>query len=142
MLILGLLILLVAALFILYVVMGADGSTTLEAFNVSTTMPAFTLFLSGMVSLLALGLGLWLILAGTRRSSRKRKERRTLERDAREARAHREAGNARPVADSPRDGMPRYEDHQEPRPARSGEPVDDRSRDGLRPGEEPYPPAR
>ena len=45
MLILGLLILVLAVLFILYVVTGADGSTTLEALSVKTTMPVIQLAL-------------------------------------------------------------------------------------------------
>lgn len=144
MLLIGLLILLVAVLFILYVVTGADGSTTLEAFNVSTTMPALTLFLSGMVSLLAIGLGLWLMTAGARRNARRRKEHKVLERDAREARTLREKGttrredvDGRTVRDdlrergaddlrehrAPETEVP-YGEYQEEHPLRSGERLD------------------
>ncbi|MFC0359096.1 MULTISPECIES: hypothetical protein [Kytococcus] len=123
MLLIGLLILLVAVLFILYVVTGADGSTTLEAFNVSTTMPALTLFLSGMVSLLAIGLGLWLMTAGARRNARHRKEHKVLERDAREARTLREHGTTRRDHRAPETEVP-YGEYQEERPLRSGERLD------------------
>ncbi|WP_374928478.1 hypothetical protein [Kytococcus sedentarius] len=194
MLILGLLILVLAVLFILYVVTGADGSTTLEALSVKTTMPVSTLFFSGMAALAALGLGLWLIGLGLRAGAKRRKREKELEREAREARGHREPvdGAARPgerdrtaptphderdrgpvatdpvagderVAGDPRidghrsdDGprehrvgnglfsreertdrstSPRYEDHQEERPLRSGEPL----RDETRGDEDPYP---
>ena len=123
MLLIGLLILLVAVLFILYVVTGADGSTTLEAFNVTTTMPALTLFLSGMVSLLAIGLGLWLMTAGARRNARRRKEHKVLERDAREARTLREHGTTRRDHRAPETEVP-YGEYQEDRPLRSGERLD------------------
>ncbi|MFL0460815.1 hypothetical protein ACH0CA_10160 [Kytococcus sedentarius] len=135
MLIIGLLILVLAVLFILYVVTGADGSTTIEALNVSTTMPVLTLFLSGMGALAAAGLGLWLMALGLRSSAKRRKREKKLEREAREARGQREPAVAGPadrgglreghVANRPadRDAAPRYEDHQAP------------ARDGLRGGD-------
>ena len=161
MLIIGLLILVLAALFILYVVTGADGSTTIEALNVSTTMPVLTLFLSGMAALAAAGLGLWLMALGLRSSAKRRKRERELEREAREARGQREPAVAGPADrdaapryedhqapgrdglrggdlrdDRPgRDEAPRYEDHQEPRPSQPGEPL----RTDPRTDEDPYP---
>lgn len=93
MLILGLIILLLAALFIAYVVLGADSTVALEALNIRWEMPALQLFLAGMATLAAIGLGLWLIARGTKASARKRKKQRELERQAQESRA------ARPVAE-------------------------------------------
>lgn len=147
MLILGLLILLLAVLFIAYVFLGADGSATLDAFNISTTLPLSTLFLAGMLSLLAVGLGLWLMTAGTRRAAKKRKEHKALERDAREARIQREQTAAVPVDRDVRDRdlagrersvageSPRYEEYQEERTLRPGEPL---QRDS-RLDQDPYP---
>ena len=82
MLILGIIILLLAALFIAYVVLGADGTATLDAANIQWEMPALTLFLSGMGSLLAVVLGLWLISRGTKATARKRRKTKELERQA------------------------------------------------------------
>ncbi len=165
MLIIGLLILVLAVLFILYVLTGADGSTTIEALNINTTMPVNTLFLSGMAALAGAGIGLWLMVAGARSSAKKRKEHKALERDAREARTHRQqvagdslghdgrdlrtdsmdrrdAGRPAPFADTTRSGdaprhdeSPRYEDHQEERTLRPGEPLTT----DPRTGEDPYP---
>jgi membrane protein implicated in regulation of membrane protease activity len=120
---LGIILLLVGAGVVVAAVAGASDQTVnfeLGVFNV--VMNSLGVFFTGAVTVLLLALGLWLVLAGSRRAARRRKERKDLSRRAERAegrdRAETGATSQGPTGDSAPTGdtTPTGEDNVRDRP--------------------------